>query len=141
MACTEYPYTPHCNNNPSLLATSISCHTNTATLIILVSFMSVGSGSVNSGSGSISGSGSLLYIKELKKFKKKVQYFIIFNDLLPVGQHIFFIGHKSVQIGNGRIRWPPRSGSIIHNSGSGSERNIYGSTTLFLRRRVSALKS
>ncbi len=30
------------------------------------------------------GSGSLLFIKDLKKFQKKVQRFIMFDELLPV---------------------------------------------------------
>ncbi len=31
-----------------------------------------------------SGSGSFLFVKDLKKFKKKYQYFIIHNDFLPI---------------------------------------------------------
>jgi hypothetical protein len=30
-----------------------------------------------------SGSGCLLFIKDLKKFLEKVQYFVVFNDFLP----------------------------------------------------------
>jgi hypothetical protein len=30
------------------------------------------------------GSGSLLFVRDLKEFQKKVKHFIIFDDLLPV---------------------------------------------------------
>jgi hypothetical protein len=49
------------------------------------------------------GSGSLLLIKDSKKFKEKSKYFIIFNDLLPLFDNIiFFKGLKNAQgkIGN-----------------------------------------
>jgi hypothetical protein len=55
---------------------------------------------LNKGSGSGSGSGSLLFVKDLKEFKKKkVQYFIIFNDLPPIWETYFFIELKNVQVG------------------------------------------
>ncbi len=44
-------------------------------------------GSVFTDPGSGSRSVSLLFIKDIKKFRKKVQHFIMFNDLLPVWQH------------------------------------------------------
>jgi hypothetical protein len=58
------------------------------------------------------------------KFQEKVQYFVNFNDLLPIGQQIFLKGPT-----NGMIRIQ------IHNPGlrirgSGSVRNIYGSGTM-----------
>jgi hypothetical protein len=36
------------------------------------------------------GSGSFLFVKDLKKFKKKYQYFIIHNDFLPIIQYRYF---------------------------------------------------
>jgi hypothetical protein len=38
----------------------------------------------------------LTFFKELTKFKKKVQYFKMFNDSLPIWQNLFFIGDKNV---------------------------------------------
>jgi hypothetical protein len=43
------------------------------------------------------GSGALLLIKDVKKFRRKVQHFKIFSDV-PVGQHIFINGIKNVQV-------------------------------------------
>jgi hypothetical protein len=53
-----------------------------------------------------SGSGSFLFVKDLKKFKKKYQYFIIHNDFLLIIQYrYFFHWAKKYQIepGSGRI--------------------------------------
>jgi hypothetical protein len=67
-----------------------------------------GAGSVNLNYGFVFGTGygSFVFIQDSKKFLKKVHYFIIFNDLLPVPygyrvpvpirQHIFFKRHKHV---------------------------------------------
>jgi hypothetical protein len=62
--------------------------------------------------------GFLLFIKDSMIFNEKGQYFIIFNDLLPVPiwQHIFFNRHKSIPVrsGSGSIfGWPP--GSLIQD--------------------------
>jgi hypothetical protein len=78
---------------------------------------------LNYESGSGSGSGSFLFIKDLKKMRKKVQYFIILNDLLRY-RYLFdkkiFIGNTNVQVESGT---GPTSGWIFlirirfHNSG------------------------
>ncbi len=76
----------------------------------------------------------LFYLRFNEISEKKDQYFITFNDLLPIWQHIFFIGHNNfnaVAESCSVIYWPPLF--IIQDYGShGSEyiRNIYGSGTL-----------
>ncbi len=53
-------------------------------------------------------SGSLLFCKDLHKFREKVKDFNNFNDLLPVPfWQITFIGHRIVKVGT----WS-RSGQI-----------------------------
>jgi|LakMenE01Jun11ns_1017448.scaffolds.fasta_scaffold8795199_1 hypothetical protein len=59
----------------------------------------------------------------------KVQHYLIFKDLLHFTTYsIFCNGYKNVQVDSGS-----GSGAVINwPSGSGSKRNIYGSTTPLL---------
>jgi len=41
----------------------------------------------------------LYYLSKISRnLRKKVQYFIILNDLLPILDNTFFIGHENVQV-------------------------------------------
>ncbi len=76
----------------------------------------------------------MLFIKELKKFKKKSYYLLIIYNLQPIWHHIIFNGPQKM------FRYdlhpdPLLIGLWIRKSkfgirGSGSEKNNYGSATL-----------
>ncbi len=77
-----------------------------------------------------------VFIKDLKI--EKTLFFVILNDLLPVPSvfdNILFsmatkMTREDPDPAGSVINWPPGSRPTIQDSGSGSKRTIYRSTTL-----------
>ncbi len=90
-----------------------------------------------------------IFIKNLKKLQKKVQYFLIgylFNDLciLSILSTYFFQWPlkcpgriRSVPVGNKLASRIQIRNSVLLIRGSGSERNIFGSTSLIFAIKLS----